>query len=179
MRKQYLKYFQFFRDYAPKRMVEWGGYEDGLPTGMASSLESILEFSKLVKDPNAIILNAGAGASSFILRQLFKNVICTDPDLDYLEVVLKICKIAGLNITNFTTGPHRCDYCYYDYGNTERIPMMPRFIDSTKHALYIDDCDTRPECKEMRDYVYSLGLNVKDCEAAKDEYGRWGVFIFK
>lgn len=52
-------------------------------------------------------------------------------------------------------------------------------VDRTKYALYVDDCDTRPECKEMRDYVYSLGLNVKDCEVAKDEYGRWGVIINK
>jgi len=179
MLEQYRRYFQLFRDNAPHHMIIWGGYQRGEPTGMASSLESILEFAKLVKDPDAVILNAGAGASSFILRQMFKNVICTDPDLKYLMVVKDICAKAGLNTNNFMTGISDCDYCYYDYGNIERIPMMPRFIDATKHALYVDDCDTRAECKQMRDYVYSLGLNVKDCEAAKDEYGRWGVIIQK
>ena len=177
--EHYKEYFKLFRDHAPKEMVEWGGYQKGEPTGMASSLESILAFAKLVKDENATIINAGAGASSYILRAIFTNVICTDPDLEYLKVVKNICRIAGFNTDNFQTGLAQGDYCYYDYGNIERIPEMQSFIDSTKYALYIDDCDTRPECKEMRDYVYSLPYKVEDCKEACDEYGRWGVILKK
>jgi len=160
-------------------MVEWGGYQKGEPTGMASSLECILEFAKLVEDKNAVILNAGAGASSFVLRTMFENVICSDPSPEYLAVVRKICIEAGLSGDNFVTGLAESDYCLYDYGNIERIPEMKKAIDQTRVALYIDDCDTRPECKEMRDYVYSLGMNVSDCKEACDEYGRWGVILRK
>lgn len=178
-KQAYLEYFKLFRDKAPKEMVEWGGYQKGEPTGMASSLECILEFAKLVEDPDAIILNAGAGASSFVLRTMFKNVICSDPSLPYLLVVRQICIDAGLSGDNFITGIVESDYCLYDYGNIERIPTMREAIDNTRIALYIDDCDTRPECKEMRDHVYSLGFNVSDCIAACDEYKRWGVILKK
>lgn len=174
----YRQYFKLFREFAPDHMVKWGGYQSGEPTGMASSLECILEFAKLVKEPDAVILNAGAGASSWVLRKLFKNVHCIDPDLHYLLVVQDICRRGGLSYNNFGTGNFiECDYCLYDYGNLERIPDMQKAIDCTRKALYIDDCDTRTECKEMRDYVYSLGLNVTDCEAAKDQFGRWGVIL--
>lgn len=174
----YRKYFKLFRDTAPQHMIIWGGYQRGEPTGMASSLESIMEFAKLVKDPDAVILNAGAGASSFVLRKLFKNVICTDPDHNYLKVVKSICEMEGLSTDNFLANqiPEN-DYCYYDYGNLERIPRLMDAIQATRKALYVDDCDTRPECKEFRDYVYSLGWDVKDCPEAIDEYGRWGVII--
>lgn len=179
MLEHYLKYFQLFRDHAPREMVLWGGYTTGEPTAMASSLESILEFAKLVHDPDAVILDAGAGASSFMLRKLFPNVISTDPSKEYLEVVKKICGLEGLSTDNFVTGIVPCDYCYYDYGNLERIPNFLKAVERTTYKLYADDTDTRPECKEYRDYVYSLGLNVQDCVAAKDEYGRWGVIVTK
>lgn len=179
MKEHYLEYFRLFRDQAPKPMVEWGGYQKGEPTGMASSLECIIEFSKLVEDPEAVILNAGAGASSYILRKMFKNVICSDPDPEYLAVVKGICVKAGLSGKNFIKGIAENDYCLYDYGNLHRIPTMKEAIRKTKYKLYIDDCDTRPDCKEMRDYVYSLGENVVDCKEACDEYGRWGVILTK
>ena len=180
MKEHYLKYFRLFKDNAPSQMVEWGGYQKGEPTGMASSLECCLAFASIVKDKEAVILNAGAGASSFVLRKLFKNVICTDPDPEYLEVVKKICALDGLNTDNFIANAlPKCDYCLYDYGNIVRIPMMMTAIENTKYGLYIDDCDTRLECKEMRDYVYNLGMNVRDCADAVDEYGRWGVILEK
>lgn len=176
----YRRYFQLFRDMAPHHMVIWGGYMSGEPTGMASSLESILEFAKLVKDQDAMILNAGAGASSFVLRKIFKNVICTDPDPIYLQVVKDICAVEGLSTENFIANSlPECDYCYYDYGNKERIPMLAEAIVNTRIALYIDDTDTRPECKEYRDYVQSLKLNIRDCKEAEDEYGRWGIILQK
>jgi len=179
--EHYKQYFKLFRDHAPKEMVEWGGYQKGEPTGMASSLESCLAFAKLVKDKKARVLNAGAGASSWVLRELFENVMCCDPDVDYLNVVAKICHIGKLrtNLFHLAKNFPECDYCYYDYGNLDRIPRMKDAINATKIALYIDDCDTRPECKEMRDYVYSLPYKVEDCKEACDEYGRWGVILTK
>lgn len=147
---------------------------------MASSYESILAFAELIgDDKEAVILNAGAGASSWVLRKMFPNVICADPDLNYLQVVRDICEIGELSTDNFTNKLMPCDYCLYDYGNKKRIPNLKKAIELTRKALYIDDCDTRPECKELRDYVYSLGLNVTDCKEACDEYGRWGVILLK
>lgn len=179
MIEHYREYFRLFRDQAPQHMVEWGGYQKGEPTGMASSFECIMAFAKLVEDPEAIILNAGAGASSFVLRKMFKNVICSDPDKDYLNVVKEICEKSGLNTDNFITGIVKNDYCLYDYGNLERIPTMKEAIKKTKFKLYVDDCDTRLECKEMRDYVYSLGEKIEDCKEAEDGYGRWGIILTK
>lgn len=187
IRYWYNKYFEIFRDNAPKQMVYYGGYQHGKPTGMASSLESIIAFSELVEDENAIILNAGAGASSWVLRKLFKNVICTDPNLEYLEVVKSICSLGGLSTENFTDDLYsfkKFDYCYYDYGNIERMPALYMFISLTRYKMYIDDTDTRPDCKEYRDYVYELmdarfdgKYLIEDCRQAIDEYGRWGTIL--
>ena len=187
-REHYLEYFRLFRDHAPSDMVKWGGYQDGLPTGMASSLECCIEFAKLAKDENTTILNAGSGASSWVLRKIFKNVIDTDCDEGYLNAVKKVCEIGGLNTDNFILGIENCPECdnvLWDYGNKERIPLMKLGISKAKNYVYVDDADTRPDCKELRDYVYELAIAhaeefyTDDCEAACDEYGRWGVIIGK
>jgi hypothetical protein len=186
-REWFNQYFREFRDMAPEDMVQWGGYQAGLPTGMASSLESCLAFAKLVKRKDAVILNAGAGASSWVLRKMFKKVICTDPDERYLEVVKNICAKGGLDVSNFIVGiqnvPH-CDYCYYDYGNIVRIPTLDSAVKLTKHKLYVDDTDDRECCKEYRDFIYDYAakndnLTIEDCIDAKDEHGRWGVILSK
>ncbi len=182
----FCEYFRMFRDNAPAAMVEWGGYQQGLPTGMASSLESMIAFANKVNDENATILNAGAGASSWVLRKLFKNVICTDPDVEYLDVVKNICVSGGISGENFIAGLENvpvCDYTYYDYGNSVRMPCLSLGIDKTKILAYVDDTDDRECCKSERAFVYNFAktndFHIADCLDAKDEYGRWGVFIFK
>lgn len=178
----YLEYFKLFQKNAPKYMVDYVG-GNGLPNGMASSLESCIEFAKIVKDKNAIILNAGAGASSWVLRKIFPNVICTDPDPTYLKVVQNICELGGLSTENFTIDNEipMADYCYYDYGNIERMPFLKKHVEATKIALYIDDSDDRPECTEYRQFVLSNFSNYKlsDCREARDSYGRWGIILKK
>jgi len=180
------EYFILFRDNAPQQMVEWGGYQRGLPTGMASSLESMIAFANLVKDPNATVLNAGAGASSWVLRKLFKNVVCTDPDAEYLEVVKNICTKGGLNTDNFIVGLENvpvCDYTYYDYGNSVRMPCLPLGMNKTKILAYVDDTDDRECCTSERKFVYEFAkeqnYKIQDCREANDEYGRWGVILTK
>lgn len=184
-RPWYFKYFELFRDNAPKEMVEWGGYQRGLPTGMASSLESMIAFANLVKDKDALILNAGAGASSWVLRKIFKNVVCTDPDASYLQVVKDICS-KELNIDNFIVGLENvpvCDYTYYDYGNSVRMPSLKLGMSKTKILAYVDDTDDRDCCKDERAFVYNFAATEKyriaDCREAIDEYGRWGVILEK
>ena len=180
------KYFTLFRDNAPTKMVEWGGYQRGLPTGMASSLESMIAFANLVENPNATILNAGAGASSWVLRKIFKNVICTDPDAEYLEVVKNICSTNNIYTDNFIVGLDNvpvCDYTYYDYGNAVRMPCLELGLNKTKILAYVDDTDDRECCIYERKFTYDLanklGYHIEDCKEAIDEYGRWGVIIKK
>lgn len=186
MRKWYRLYFQMFKAHAPKHMVEWGGYQLGEPTGMASSFESVMEFAKIIENRQSVILNAGAGASSWMLRKIFPNVICTDPSNEYLQVVLQMCSMGGLSNTNFIAGLDQCpdcDYCYYDYGNIERMPSLDMAVKKTKYALYVDDTDTRDDCAEYRQFAYGYAvknnLKIRDCQEACDEYGRWGVFLLK
>lgn len=186
--KHFLNYFKLFSKVAPKNMVDYVGGEAGMPNAMASSFESCIEFSKIIDNPNAKILSSGAGVSSWMIRKLFKNVYDTDPDLEYLKVVKNICEIGGLSGDNFIEIPKgdlplndKYDYCYYDYGNIERMPYLKKHIEATKIALYIDDTDTRKDCSEYRNYVYKNFSNHKliDCVEATDVYGRWGIILIK
>jgi hypothetical protein len=183
----YREYFRRFKDIAPPRMLEFGGYFTGEPSAMASSLESLVAFGNRVLNPDALILDAGAGASTWVLRKMFPNVLSCDPDAEYLEVVRKVCGTGGLDISGFdpelmkTT--FRTDYTYYDYGGAERVPNMEHAIFCTDTLIYLDDTDDRPDCAKDRTYVYALaeklGLKIEDCREANDEYGRWGVIITK
>lgn len=185
--QHFLGYFTTFRDYANKDLVSYAGFQQGKPTGMASSAESLYQFMLKIPNEDAVILNAGAGASSWVLRKFFCNVICTDEDAFYISEVQRICALANLPSSNFIAGienvTHSIDYCYYDYGNSSRIPNFPIAVNLTKHLLYVDDADTRKDCEPYRQYVYQFaadnGLLITDCVEAIDEYGRWGVFVGK
>lgn len=183
----YREYFRRFKDVAPPRMLEFGGYFTGEPSAMASSLESLVAFGNRVADRNALILDAGAGASTWVLRKMFANVISIDPDDEYLAVVKKVCQSGDLDISGFCSGllgtPFQVDYTYYDYGGAERVPNMEHAIRATKTLIYLDDTDDRPDCAKDRAYIYKLasdlGLKIEDCREANDQYGRWGVIITK
>jgi hypothetical protein len=183
----YLEYFRRFKTIAPPRMLEFGGYFTGEPSAMASSLESLIAFANRVQNPDTIILDAGAGASTWVLRKMFPHVISIDPDTEYLEVVQKVCRTAGLDTSGFYQGmmqtTYQVDYTYYDYGGAERVPNMEHAIFCTKTLIYLDDTDDRPDCAKDRAYVYNLaaklGLKIEDCREACDQYGRWGTIITK
>jgi hypothetical protein len=185
---RYREYFRRFKEIAPPRMLEYGGYFTGEPSAMASSLESLVAFANRVENPeNSVILDAGAGASSWMLRSMFPHVVSTDPDAEYLDVVRKVCAAANLNTEGFIPlleNVHcTTDYTYYDYGNSERVPNMELAIGMTLKLIYLDDTDDRPDCAKDRAYIYSLaaklGLKIEDCREANDQYGRWGVIITK
>jgi hypothetical protein len=182
----FLDYFRRFKEIAPPRMLEYGGYFTGKPSAMASSLESLIAFANRVENPeDSVILDAGAGASSWILRSLFPHVVSTDPDAEYLEVVKKVCASQHLNTEGFIPlleNVHcTVDYTYYDYGNAERQPNMRNAIALTRVLIYLDDTDDRPDCAKDRAHIYKLasdlGLKIEDCREANDQYGRWGVII--
>ena len=56
MKIHFEEYFKKFRDNAPKHMVEWGGYQKGEPTGMASSYESCIAFYDYIKIVTALLI---------------------------------------------------------------------------------------------------------------------------
>lgn len=176
LKEYYKNYFKLFRDNAPKHMVEWGGYQKGEPTGMASSYESCVSFSEYISDKNASILDAGAGVSSWMLRKMFPNTTSTDPDLEYLNVVKSI--VGGINYIHLIENCTTYDYVFWDYGNWQRIPMMQQGFNKCKYAMYIDDCHDN----EVLQYATTLAKN-NNCKIVNvntlDEYGRWGLIIEK
>jgi hypothetical protein len=185
--EKHLLYFRLFSQHAPIGMVEYVGGRNGLPNGMASSFECLMAFKDLATTDSKI-LNAGAGASSFVLRHIFPNIVCTDPDRDYLEAVKDICFLAGLNTDNFIAIEKQSevlklnsDYTLYDFGNHQRMPFLENHIKITKHALYIDDTDDRADCLEYRNFVQNNFSQYKltDARFACDSYGRWGIILSK
>jgi hypothetical protein len=178
MKLYFNEYFKIFRDNAPKDMVEWGGYQNGEPTGMASSYESCMALYDYIKEEKetTTILDAGAGASSWMFRKLFKNVVSTDPDKDYLEVVKNI--VGGENYIVDIQNCPICDYVYWDYGNIQRIPMMSVGLSKCKIGMYIDDCHDN----EVLEYAIKLAKE-NNCNILKtdslDDFGRWGIILEK
>jgi hypothetical protein len=181
-------YFKVFKEHAPKEYIEYGGYDTGLPNGTACSLESIISFANKI-EPNSTILNCGAGASSWLLRKMFNNVICTDPDEGYLQFISKLCKTYDLPASedSFILGLKNapdCDYLYYDYGLAERLDDFPLAMQKTKKMIYVDDTDDRQFTalpgfrKIVYDFADNKGFKVSDCRDATDIYGRFGVVVY-
>lgn len=157
-------------------MVEWGGYQKGEPTGMASSYESCMSFYDHIVDKDSTLLDAGAGVSTWMFRKLLKNVTSTDPDKEYLEAVQKI--VGGDSYIFSIDNCSVYDYVYWDYGNWQRIPMMHIGFDKCKRAMYIDDCHD----KEVLDYATELA-EQNNCKIIQtnslDSYGRYGIILEK
>ena len=135
-------------------------------------------------------MNAGAGASSFLLRRLFKNVVCVDADAVYLELVRRTCVENGLDGDRFIVGLENApdaDYTFYDYGEINEQARMGHHSlawRKTRRAVYFDDADDRPHAfphyrRLVLDFAGSQGAAAEDCRDACDRYGRWGVVVRK
>ena len=183
--KSFEQYFADFARHMPDEYLQYG-YDTGKPNGMAASLES-LEFFRSQVDEDGVILDCGAGASSWMLRQWFPNVVTLESKRmeDYLYAVQGLLRRAGIPCDRF-----RCDiedappadYAFVDYPykiNCADIALTKKGV----KAIYIDDCDTRPECGVNRAGAYALakreGWMIRDCPEAIDQYGRWGVLLEK
>lgn len=184
--KSYKDYFKFFMELAPPKFTRYG-YDSGRPNGMAASLESLIYFANIVKDTDALILNAGAGASSWVLRQLFPRVICADPDAEYLDLIRELCRKHGLQSQGFVhllRNTPDIDYTFYDYGHYEvRWPMLSVAWSKTRKSMYVDDADDRPHNMPNRHYALALAqelsIATEDCRQAIDGYGRWGILYHR
>lgn len=172
--EHFLKYFKVFRDLAPKTMVEWGGYQSGEPSGMASSLESCVALYDFMENKQATVLNGGAGASSWVFRKLLPSVICTDPDAAYLDAVAKICGGSGY-IHDIENCPV-CDYVYWDYGNWQRIPLMEKGFSLARIAMYVDDCHDPEVLACVQEMAAKHQGRVVETNSM-DSFGRFGVIL--
>ncbi len=185
-REYYNKYFTEFERLAVGEF-EALSYHNDKPNGTCSSLESIIVYANYIgEDKGQVIVNAGAGASSWMFRKLYKNVFCTDPYEPFLKFVQLVCKKNDVPSEGFQTGmffTHRVDHVYHDYGNIERLPYIGSAIDLAKKSVYVDDSDDRECCLVYRNYVLdlcaSLKLKTQDRKDALDEHGRWGIIIEK
>jgi Glycosyl transferase family 2 len=184
LRDWYFLYFRRFREQAPAQLLDYG-YQTGEPNVTAASLESLVCFANSVGDPDAMVLNAGAGASSWVLRKLFRNVICTDPDPGYMRFIADLCGRHGLSTDGFVYPLRNCppaDYSYFDYG-----PWGVRWLalavawGKTKSAMYVDDTDDRPHNLANRAFALKFsreaGVRLEDRPDAIDRYGRWGSIL--
>jgi hypothetical protein len=170
-----LQYFIDFKNKAPQNLVIHG-YHTGLPNFMASSLESCLALYDYIEDKNSTVLNAGAGASSAVLRYLLKNVTCTDPDKEYLECVKNI--VGGENYVHNIGYCGYADYVYWDYGLWQRRPLLDVGLHLAKKAMYVDDCHDPDVYSYMLYLVNMHGYRIVETNS-KDISGRYGLIIDK
>lgn len=187
----YRRFFREFLAHASPRCAQFGYGSapiTGEPHSYAASFEALLAFANLVDEradgEHPVILDAGAGASSFVLRRWFTNVVSTDADAEYLGMVRATCDAAGLCSENFIVGIENCpqaDFTFWDYSSTERTLLFPLGLMLTRRFIFCDDADDRPVSKWRRDYFYkfasALHLPITDCRESLDSHGRFGCII--
>ena len=117
--KSYQEWFQHFLKSAPAAFLKHG-YERGDGSGMAASKEAIATFLKRVNQ-DSVILDAGAGATTWIFNKLTGNkVITIDRDKGYLGVVATVVTVNSHRACDarFEGGFPDCDFCFFDYSHT-------------------------------------------------------------
>lgn len=184
----YVDYFRRMARVAPPMLLQRDReLSAGEPSLMSASLESILAFANLVQGSSACILDFGAGASSFVLRTLFPNVITIDHDRDYLTIVERVCVDAclcgwGAGFRHGFDGIPIADYAFYDYGTlADRIRDFPFVLAHAQRAIWVNDADNRPECEDftgaIRRICASQGLALESQSHVCDRRGRSGSVV--
>lgn len=155
---------------------------------MSCSFPALRRFMEEIPDDSASILDCGAGASTWVLRKAFKNVVTLDtPDQKKHWTYIKyLCGQHGLSTTKFVLDWDKvppADYVFYDYGTFLVRPQ--HFADAWERCrvlMYADDADTRPGSfatyrEQLWNFAESVGAEWTDCEEAIDKYKRWGVVL--
>lgn len=179
----YVEYFQVFYGMADDRCRAYWGTDR--PNGQAAGLESLVHFggkALTLIDPDALVIDAGAGASSAIIRTYFKNVLTCDPDAEYLAQVKAACESMGLGHGQWVAGPPDvyADASFYDYGTKDRGPLLPYFLDRTRKFFWLDDAHDADLLAHADTVSISRGLGqtIRAHEAV-DEHNRFGAYIIK
>lgn len=181
------QWFDRYMEIAEKDIHNSLGHRFAAMPLMSLSVEGIMAFVHIVDNPHASILDLGAGASSWVLRHLFPNVISVDSHKPYLDAVQAVCKENDIRAENFIHGIEnapQCDYTLFDYGDLEdRRAGIEAAWDRTRVAMYIDDTDTRPQNEALRrdvlEFANQKGIEWFDCRYAEDQFGRWGTVLWK
>lgn len=191
----YVNFFKAFAKVAHQAHVSYVGTDR--PHGQAASFEALLCFRNVARDLNltynSTVLDAGAGASSVILRSWFGHVITCDPNPAYVADVKRTCaalaeqyRVPDLGAGEWITGipSIMVDGCFYDYGTIERMPSLDKVMQMTRHVIYVDDTDRRVDCAEMRQFTLdaahkSGSWRADEAFCAEDEHSRWGLVLTK
>lgn len=186
-RGYFRQWFTEFPKIAGGRFAGYGGYGDGEPNGTAASWESMRIFESFIRGRGRI-LNAGAGASSWMLRRWYgERVTCLDNVPDYLHAVRATCRAHGLPGDDYRWGAENlpeCDYCFYDYGEwMDRGSGLEACWAKTRHGMYVDDADDR-ECNEgwrrmVVKFAMENGIRKIDFPDKADKWGRWGCMFLR
>lgn len=188
----YIKYFQTFARLPENDCLKGVDDVSESPGAWAASYEALFLFKTAVLQncgPDPVVLDAGAGASSAVLRLWFKNVITCDNSQSYMFQVRRACDelAKAYNFPRMVSGDWvhgvpgmNVDATFYDYGNfPTRIESIGLVIRNTKRVIYFDDVDHRTNAINLRGAVYwesrENGFVLKDMVEARDEYGRWGI----
>lgn len=200
--EKYAEYFRQFNRLAVGDDADLS-YGNDQPNATASSLESIIAYvnyaERRAKETNWVgdidILNAGAGASSWMFRaiaedhpELKLDITCIDPNGKYLVFVNRLLHDCGLSVSSMGTGfapwlKPKYDHIYYDYGDIERIPYLGLVIDKATMSVYVDDVGLKQGAYSYREIVIKLCETKKlrwfDCEESLDSSNRAGIIIEK
>jgi hypothetical protein len=178
----YTEYFSTFWRVASERCRRYYGTDK--PNGHAAGLESLVYFAGLVIETmpgswrSATIIDAGAGASSAILRTYFDDVISCDPDADYLAQVRVACAELRLPDGRWVEGlpADEADATFYDYGTRHRIPTFRQFLDLSQRMIWVDDAQDREVLDACTAVCRERGLELRPARGAHDEHGRFGAY---
>ena len=188
----FVDYFRTFMQVADDKAKSFGELSEH-PTGWAASFESLflfkLEVQRHCSARDALILDAGSGVSSAVLRVWFDNVITCDNDRHYMANVRRTCEALTtkfqaprLSDGGWVDGYYEkpVDSVFYDFGNFDvRREMLPTALGFVKNVAYLDDIDHRDRAMALRGTTFwegrAKGFALRDVHEAIDEFGRWGV----
>jgi len=168
------------------------------PHLMAASLESLHWFMCHVRDSgmeNPSILDMGVGASSWVFRHYFDEVISVEPFgcEGYLWAVRNSVEKHEENgaadksrfVLDLESVP-ACDFGFYDYLHQEdRAQFIELAWSKCRCGMYLDDCDDRNPDSPLRAAALAFAEEHQDdiacveARSAADAHGRWGLYYMR
>lgn len=144
---------------------------------MAASLESLAYFLSFVESGDTI-LDAGCGASSWVLRRSGHRVTSIDTNRDYQHAVYDLCLANQVNCAEFL----KCgieetlsyDWVFFDYDHVDkRSSYLSVAWSKARNGMYVDDMQD----VALRQAVETMFGPQQADPRVIDQYGRWGVML--